>query len=91
MLRFLLYTEPLFASHEAAFYSTRSLFLFQTEPLLVPKRNLKVDIGRGLHSGPDATEYLINVILPGATECVIEVLLADVLCTITGPAKPTGS
>ena len=79
------------ALHGAASCSTRSLFLFQTEPLLAPKLNPKVDIGRGLHSGTDATEFWINMILPGATGYVAEVLVADVLCTVTGSAKPTGS
>ena len=63
----------------------------QTEPLLAPKLNLKVDIWRGLHIGPVAIEFLINIILSGATWCVAEVLAADVLCTVTGPAESTGS
>ena len=41
--------------------------------------------------GPDATEFSINMILPGATRCVAEVLVADVLCNMTGLAKPTDS
>ncbi len=49
------------------------------ELLLAPKRNLKVDIRQDLHNRLDATEFLINMILPGATRCVAEVLVADVL------------
>ena len=61
------------------------------EPLLAPKQNPKVDIRWGLHSGPDATEFLIHMILPEATGFVAKVLVTDVLCTVTGPAKLTGS
>ncbi len=50
-----------------------------------------MDILRGLYIGPDTIEFLINMILPWATGCVAKVLVADVLCTVTGPAKPTGS
>ena len=50
-----------------------------------------MDIRRGLHSGPDATEFSINMIFPGATGFVAKVLVANVLCTVTGLAKPTAS
>ena len=50
-----------------------------------------MNIRRGLHSGPDATEFSINMILPRDTRCIAGVLVANVLYTVTGPAKPTGS
>lgn len=65
--------------------------MFYTEPLLVPKRNPKVDIGQGLYSKLDATKFLINMILPEAIGFVAKVLVADVLCIVTSLAKPTGS
>ena len=65
--------------------------MFQTEPFLAPKQDPKVDIRRDLHSLHDATEISINMILTGATGCVAEVLVADVLFTVTGLAKQTDS
>ena len=65
-------------------YSIQSRFF-------TPKRNPKVDICRGLYSGPDATEFSINMILLGPTGFITKVLVTNVLCIVTGFAKPTGS
>ena len=60
------------------------------ELLLAPKHNPKIDICRGLYK-LDAIKILINMILPEATEYIAEVLIANVLYTVTGLVKSTNS
>lgn len=58
---------------------------------LAQKWNSEINIRRSLYKGPDATEFLIKIILLGVAGFLTKVLVADVLCTMTGPTKSTGS
>lgn len=85
----MLHTEPFLAPYRAASCSKRNGFLLLAELLLAPNETLRYCWG--LHSGPDVIELSVNMTLPEAIGCVAEVLVADVLCTAVGPAKPMGS
>ena len=91
MFSFLLYTEPLFTLYKAVSCSIQSRFQLYTALLFAPKQNFKVDICQGLHNGPDVIKFLINMIFLKASRFVTKVLLANVLCTVTGLTKLTGS